>query len=194
MRLRFAEPGDGAAMAEIYAPIVAATAISFEEAPPDAAIMSERIARQPADKPWLVAERNERLLGYAYASVFRARTAYRFGVEVAVYVAPEARRSGIARTLYDALFAVLAAQGYRRAFAGVTLPNEASNALHRAAGFAEIGTFAAAGWKFGSWHDVRFYARTLRTLDAPEHDPLALHAVDPAILALALRTGESQIR
>jgi phosphinothricin acetyltransferase len=190
MRLRLAEPGDGAAIAEIYAPIVAATAISFEETPPDTATMTGRIIQQAGDKPWLVAERDGMLLGYAYASTFRARPAYRFGVEVTVYVAEAARRSGVARTLYAALFALLAAQGYRRAFAGVTQPNDASDALHRAAGFAEIGTFPAAGWKFGRWHDVRFYARTLRALDVPEHDPLALHALDPAILAEALHCGD----
>ena len=182
MRLRFAEPRDGAAIAEIYAPIVAATAISFEETPPDAATMAGRVAQHPADKPWLVAERDDRLVGYAYASTFRGRPAYRFGVEVTVYIAEDARRGGVARTLYATLFAVLAAQGYSRAFAGVTQPNDASDSLHRALGFIEIGSFPAAGWKFGTWHDVRFYARTLRALDVPEHDPLALAAVDPAIL------------
>ena len=183
MRLRFAKPTDGAAIAEIYAPIVAETAISFEDVPPDAATMMMRVSSHPADKPWLVAERDGLLLGYAYASTFRPRPAYRFGVEVTVYVGEQARRTGVARRLYHALFELLATQGYRRAIAGITQPNAASNALHCSLDFVDVGTFAAAGWKFGRWHDLRFFERTLRALGAPEDDPLALDSLDPSILA-----------
>jgi L-amino acid N-acyltransferase YncA len=136
--------------------------------------MRSRIALQPANKPWIVAERDGAVAGYAYASTFRGRTAYRFGVEVTAYVAEHARRGGLGRAMYRALFALLVYQGYRRAFAGVTLPNDASVALHRAAGFTEAGVTHAAGFKFDRWHDVVFYERALAPLDIPPRDPRAV--------------------
>lgn len=136
--------------------------------------MRSRIALQPANKPWIVAERDGAVAGYAYASTFRERAAYRFGVEVTAYVAESARRRGVGRALYRALCALLAVQGYRRAFAGITLPNDASVALHRAAGFTEAGIVHAAGFKFDRWHDVAFYERAIAALETPERDPVAV--------------------
>jgi L-amino acid N-acyltransferase YncA len=146
--IRFASLRDAPAIAAIYAPIVEHTAISFETVPPDAAEIGRRIAALPADKPYLVAEIDGRVVGYSYASAFRGRPAYRFGVEVTVYIAADARRLGAGRRLYGALFALLRRQGYRRAFAGIALPNAGSIALHRAFGFTDAGVWHAAGLKF----------------------------------------------
>lgn len=186
MRLRFASLRDDAAIAAIYAPIVASTAISFETDPPDAAEVRRRIAMQPDDKPWIVADDDGAVAGYAYASALRQRAAYRFGVEVTAYVAADARRRGVGRLLYAALLQMLRLQGYRRAVAGITLPNEASIALHRAAGFAEAGVFHAAGFKFGRWHDVAFYERGLGELDRPQRDPLRIEELEPSEVCTAL--------
>ena len=139
---------------------------------PDAAEMRARIAAQPADKPWIVAEIDGNVAGYAYASAFRGRAAYRFGVEVGVYVSAGARRRGAGLALYRALLALLERQGYRRAFAGIALPNDPSIALHRAAGFTEAGVVHAAGFKLDRWHDVAFYERALAPLDIPARGPL----------------------
>jgi phosphinothricin acetyltransferase len=136
--------------------------------------MRARIALQPANKPWIVAERDGAVAGYAYASTFRGRAAYRFGVEVTAYVAESARRGGVGQELYRALFALLVSAGYRRAFAGITLPNDASVALHRAAGFTEAGVMHAAGFKFERWHDVGFYECALAPLDIPAGDPCSI--------------------
>lgn len=184
--LRFASQRDADELAAIYDPIVATTAISFEAAPPGADEMRRRIALHPADKPWLVDERDGRVTGYAYASAFRAREAYRYGVEVTAYVAPHARRGGVAAGLYRALKDVLAVQGYCNAFAAVTLPNDASLALHRAAGFAGAGTFHRAGWKLGRWHDVTFLECVLRPGEPPSAQPLRVDELDPAALAAIL--------
>lgn len=192
MHLRFASLRDDAAIAAIYAPVVAATAISFELVAPDADAMRKRIAAQPANLPWIVAEIDDAVAGYAYASPFRGRAAYRFAAEVTVYVADGARRRGAGAALYRALLALLERQGYRRAFAGIALPNEASIALHRASGFTEAGIVHAAGFKFDRWHDVAFYERALAPLDVPRHDPRALDELDASEVRAAFALNEAQ--
>lgn len=155
MRIRDANPErDAADCAEIYAPVVAETAISFEEAAPGAEEMARRIR---AAKKWLVAEEDGKVIGYVYATAHRPRAAYRWAVEVTAYVDSEQRRRGVGRDLYAALFEQLRADGYRVACAGVTLPNEASIGLHRAMGFEDVGTYRRIGWKFGRWHDVMWF-------------------------------------
>jgi len=192
MRFRFASLRDDAAIAAIYEPIVESTAISFEAVPPDAAEMRARIAAQPADKPWIVAEIDHVVAGYAYASAFRGRAAYRFSVEVGVYVAEGARRHGAGSALYRALLTLLERQGYRRAFAGIALPNDPSVALHRAAGFTEAGIVHAAGFKFDRWHDVAFYERALAPLDVPRRDPRTLDELDASEVRAAFALNEAR--
>jgi phosphinothricin acetyltransferase len=145
---------------------VAETAISFEEVPPGAAEMRARIEALAGDLPWLVAE-SRGVLGDAYASPHRARAAYRWSVDVSAYVAAGARRSGVGRQLYAALLRALERQGYYNAFAGITLPNDASERFHRACGFEALGIYRNVGFKFGAWHDTIWMQRRLRT-DADE--------------------------
>lgn len=185
MILRFASLRDAEELVAIYAPIVETTAISFEAVAPGAAEMQLRLASQPANKPWIVAETAGALDGYAYAAPFRGRAAYRFGAEVTVYVAERARHGGVGRALYAALLRLLTLQGHRRAFAGIALPNDASVALHRSAGFTGAGVMHAAGFKFGRWHDVGFYECALGALDVPQHDPLDITALDPSAVRAA---------
>ena len=187
--MRFASLRDAEAFVAIYAPIVETTAISFETKAPDVAEMRSRIALQPGNKPWIVAEHDGAVAGYAHASTFRGRAAYRFGVEVTAYVAERARRDGVGRSLYRALFALLVRQGYRRAFAGITLPNDASVALHRAAGFAEAGVMHGAGFKFDRWHDVAFYECALAPLDTPQRDPRSIEELTVAEIRAAFADG-----
>jgi len=192
MTLRFASLRDDHELAAIYAPIVESTTISFETIAPNAAEMRARIAGHPPNKPWIVAERDGAVAGYAYASSFRDRVAYRFGAEVTVYVAEAARRGGVGGALYQALTHLLVSQGYRRAFAGITLPNDASIALHRAAGFTEAGVVHAAGFKFDRWHDVAFYERALGAFDVPERELLNVDELDVGAVKAAFAV-ESQI-
>lgn len=175
--LRRARPEDGAALAAIYAPIVRETAISFESDPPDAAEMGRRVAATGDDWPWLVGESQGRLLGYAYACRHRERAAYRWACETSVYVAADARGRGLARALYRTLLELLERQGYRRAWAVITLPNPASLALHRALGFEPAGRYADAGCKFGRWHDVAWLGRALAPAEPDPADPRPLAAL-----------------
>lgn len=161
--LRTAAPDDAAALLAIYAPIVRDTSISFETQVPTTAEFAARIAAVLERHQWLVAEQAAgALVGYAYGGPHRARAAYRYATETSVYVAPEAQGAGVGRALYEQLFADLVRLGYFHAYAGITLPNSASDHLHHACGFTEIGRFPRVGFKHGRWHDVGWYHRELR--------------------------------
>jgi phosphinothricin acetyltransferase len=165
-RVRDATGDDAAACAAIYAPYVTDTAISFETEPPTAAEMARRIAAARQTHAWLVLADGDRVLGYAYGCRFKERAAYRWTCEVSVYLEAGLRRAGGGRALYAALLPRLAARGYRTAFAGMTLPNDASEGLHRALGFEPVGIFRRVGWKAGAWHDVAWLQLALAPQDA----------------------------
>lgn len=156
-----AEAGDAAACAAIYAPYVRDTAITFELDPPSAAEMASRIESARKTHAWLVAEDEGRVVGYAYGGEYKSRAAYQWSCEVSVYIARGRHRSGAGRALYEELLARLADRGYHMAVAGMTLPNEASAALHKAMGFTEVGTYKKIGWKNNTWHDVTWTQRPL---------------------------------
>jgi len=159
--IRVASASDAAAIASIYAPIVSETTISFEIEPPTPEGMAERIVRTVAMYPWLVADRDGRVVGYAYSSQHRERAAYRWSVDVSAYVSADFRRSGIGRALYKRLFSILRAQKFRSAFAGITLPNDASVGLHEAMGFTPLGIYKEVGFKLGQWRDVGWWQLAL---------------------------------
>lgn len=156
--IRDADPArDAAACAAIYAPHIEGSAVSFEESAPNADEMAARIERSRAGHAWLVAERDGEVVGYAYATAFNERPAYRWSAGVSVYIAADARGQGVGRALYEALFERLRERGFRMACAGVTLPNEASVGLHEHLGFEQVGVNREIGWKNGSWHDVGWF-------------------------------------
>jgi L-amino acid N-acyltransferase YncA len=174
MRIRLAIESDAEAIAAIYRPIVEATTISFESVAPTAEDVARRIADTTTTHPWLVCERGGQIAGYAYASPHRTRAAYRWSVDTSVYVAREHQRAGVGRGLYVSLFAILAAQGYFTAYAGIALPNPASIALHESVGFTRIGVYRRVGFKHGAWHDVGWWQLTLRELETPPTEPVGL--------------------
>lgn len=156
--IRAAVAGDAEAIAAIYAPIVAHTAISFETEPPGADEMRQRIAETQRRLPWLVGvDASGRVLGYAYASRHRERAAYRWSVDTTVYIHEDARGRGIGGALYRELFRQLVALGYFQAFAIVVLPNDGSIALHESVGFRPVGVCRNAGFKLGQWRDVGWW-------------------------------------
>jgi phosphinothricin acetyltransferase len=138
--------------------------------------MQRRIAEVTARLPWLVCERAGGIAGYAYATPHRTRAAYQWSVETSAYVHAGARRSGVARALYGALLALLEVQGYRNAYAIITLPNPASVALHEALGFRSVGVHRGAGYKLGAWHDVGWWQRALAARTRDPGPPLAAEA------------------
>lgn len=168
--IRLATAADAAAIATIYAPYVTGTFISFEEVPPDEAEVARRIAGSvPGLYPWLVAEVDGRVVGYANSSPFRSRPAYRWTVETGVYCAPEVHGRGIGRLLMEGLLDLLTRQGFTAAVAGITQPNPASTALHERLGFAPCATYRETGFKLGEWRTVQAYWLDL----APRQNPPA---------------------
>jgi L-amino acid N-acyltransferase YncA len=169
--VRPATPEDAPACAAIYAPYVTDTAITFELQAPSPQQMAQRIAAASAGHAWLVLEDERRVVGYAYGGPFHTRPAYRWACEVSVYLELGRRRTGAGRALYEALFARLAERGFRMAVAGMTLPNEASVALHRELGFQTVGVYRRIGFKHGAWHDVEWTQRALGAGDDPPSEP-----------------------
>ena len=175
--IRLATDKDAAAIAAIYAPFVEGDATSFETEAPSAADMRKRIAETGLTYPWLVCDCGGRVAGYAYATRHRVRAAYQWCVETSVYVDKDFRRSGVARGLYTSLFAILAAQGFVNAYAGITLPNARSVALHEAAGFLPLGIYRSIGYKCGAWHDVGWWHLLIKRHPDPPEPPKTMAEV-----------------
>mgnify|MGYP000415732617 CR=1 FL=1 len=189
VRLRPAHPADAAAVRDIYAPFVRDTPATFRTEVPSVDHVESEIREKRTDDqyPWYVAvdERSEddRILGYAYAGQLRDRRAYRWVVETSIYVDPDAHRGGIGTLLYDRLLDTLREQGYCGAYAALGMPNPESEAFHERYDFERIGTFPAAGFKLGEWHDVVWYHRRLREPDGEPGEPRPVSAVDSAFEA-----------
>ena len=166
---------DAAACAAIYAPSVTHGVASLEQAAPDATELGRRIDQVTAGYPWLVAELDGVVAGYAYASQHRARASYRWSADVTVYVSGTDHRRGVGRALYGRLFERLTEQGYYEACAGITLPNDASVGLHESLGFCPVGVYRNIAFKFGAWRDVGWWQKTLRDHPpgVPPADPIA---------------------
>ena len=183
--IRFAQQTDAPGILAIYGPYCESTRVSFEIVAPTTEQIQERIHRITADYPWLVAEFDGQVVGYVYASRHHERAAYRWSVDVAVYVSPGQQRRGVGRILYETLFSILREQGHFKAFAGITLPNAASVGLHESLGFRSAAVFRGVGHKFGHWLDVGWWQRELQ----PERDnptdprPFPMVHQSPAIVA-----------
>ena len=162
MIVRPAESEDAEALARIYNHYVRDTVITFEEDPVPNNELGRRLERiRSIPLPWLVATRGGNILGYAYASPWKTRRAYRTTVEVTVYVDPASARRGVGSTLYGRLLPALRDHGIHVALGGIALPNPASVALHESFGFVEVGRLREVGFKLGRWVDVGYWQATL---------------------------------
>lgn len=179
LTIRAATAEDAPAIAAIYAPIVQNTAISFETEPPSEAEIARRITAVQAVYPWLVSLGSAgEVTGYAYATRFRERAAYRWCCESTAYVAETARGQGVGRGLYKALFELLRRQGFLSVVGVITLPNTASVALHEAMGFEPVGVYRNAGFKFGAWHDVGWWTLELGPAGNAPREPTPFPELD----------------
>ncbi|MDQ2050880.1 N-acetyltransferase family protein [Natronolimnohabitans sp. A-GB9] len=194
VRIRLARAEDAAAIRDIYAPFCESTAVTFEEQPPTEAELADRIESTLETYPWLVCTIDGRVVGYTYASRLRKRRAYQWTVELSVYVAADARSSGVGRGLYESLFAVLERQGVRDAYAVTTMPNPESERFHERMGFERLADFPAMGHTDGDWHDVAWWRRPIapKTADPKPITPLLDVIEDPDWDSL-VRTGETHL-
>ena len=162
LTIRTATVADAPCLLEIYAPYVRGTAITFEYDVPDETEFASRIAGVLSKYPYLVAEKDGRIVGYAYASGFKGRAAYEWSVETSIYVERGLRRSGIGRALYEALEACLAAQGVTNVNACIGVPacdddpyvDRSSVNFHARMGYRTVGEFALCASKFGRWYNM----------------------------------------
>jgi L-amino acid N-acyltransferase YncA len=173
--IRLATEDDAAAVAAIYRPYVETTRISFEESAPHDEEMALRM--QSPLHPWLVAEEDGRIVGYASSSPYHRRPAYRWTVETSIYVAQGAHGRGFGRILLSRLIELLTAQGYVTAIAAIALPNPVSIMLHERLGFAAAGTYRGVGFKLGEWTDVSLWQRDLAPRSAAPGEPLPCREV-----------------
>lgn len=164
--IRPAVETDAEAIARIYNYYVTETIVTFEEEPVSASEIARRIHRvQSAGLPWLVAEEDRKILGYAYATPWKERIGYRFSVEITVYLDKNCTGRGIGSQLYAELFAQLEKAGVRSAVGGVALPNDASVALHEKFGMRKVAEFEKIGLKFDRWLNVAYWQRCFRSGD-----------------------------
>jgi L-amino acid N-acyltransferase YncA len=163
MAIRPARADDFASVAAITNHYITTTAIHFAYEPVSEAELVAMWERYGDRHPWLVVDDDNGVLGYAKSGVWRERAAYKWTCEVGLYIADFARGRGLGRALYDALLTECQRRGFRSAVAGITLPNDASIALHEQCGFQRVGTFADAGWKNGAWHAVEFWQKRFST-------------------------------
>ncbi len=171
--IRPATSDDAAAIAAIYRPYVERGTVSFETEAPDADAIARRMASSGGLYPWLVATEGEggAVLGYAYASAFRDRPAYRYTIETTVYLQTGTQGRGNGRQLYDALIDTVRAQGFTHAIGVIALPNDHSIRLHESVGFRRAGFFREAGYKDGRWIDVGYWHCDLNDATIPPLEP-----------------------
>lgn len=162
MNIRDATVRDAESIASIYNHFVLTTSISFEEAEVPVIEMAGRIADlQASGLPWQIAELDGVVAGYAYATKWRVRHAYRFSVETSIYLAPDQAGKGLGTALYEALLTRLRDGGFHLAIGGIALPNPASVALHEKLGFEKVAQFREVGFKFDRWTDVGYWQMVL---------------------------------
>jgi L-amino acid N-acyltransferase YncA len=160
--IRPATTADGEALARIYNFFIRETVVTFEEQEVSAAEMTTRLQDvQQALLPWLVAEQDGEVVGYAYATKWKTRSGYRFSTEVSVYLDHRQGGRGLGSRLYEQLFSILKDQGLHAAIGGIALPNDASVALHEKFGFTKVAHFRETGFKFGKWIDVGYWEKIL---------------------------------
>ena len=156
--IRPARTADAGAICAIYNHYILNTTISFEEEPVSPAEIAQRIANvADANLPWLVMLENDTLIGYAYATKWRVRAAYRYAVESSVYLDATRTGQGAGRQLYEALIAELRRRDLHLVIGGIAQPNAASVALHERLGFCKVAHFSEVGLKFGKWIDVGYW-------------------------------------
>jgi L-amino acid N-acyltransferase YncA len=171
--IRLAEARDAEQIAEIYRYYVEKTAITFEETAPAPEELAAKIAKVGATFPFLVFEEGGEIIGYAYATHYRERAAYRWSLEDSVYLREDSLGRGIGTALLRALIELLREMGYIKIYAVITPPNPASVALHAALGFEALGRFRDTAFKLGKWQAIDWMELTLREPPAYPEEPIA---------------------
>lgn len=194
VQLRVAAPEDAAALVDIYAPYVRDTAITFEYDVPSVAEFAGRIAHVLEKFPYLVAENDGEIVGYAYAGAFHPRAAYQWCVEMSVYVKRDVRRMGVGRKLYDAMEAILKLQRLTNVEACIAVPGAPDAHLtmdsvrfHEKMGYRMVGAFHQCGYKFDTWYDMVWMEKHIGAHVHPQPPMLRFETVKEETLSIIER-------
>ena len=174
--IRLVRTADAPQILSMYDYYINNTAITFETSTPDIESFTERIEHISSFYPWLVYENEAKILGYAYASQHRQRSSYRWSVDVTVYIHQSAHGKGIGSQLYEQLLSLLQKQGFYNAYAGITLPNEKSIALHEKFGFVKIGQYNRVGYKINKWWNVGWWECEINVKPECPEEPKEINA------------------
>jgi L-amino acid N-acyltransferase YncA len=193
--IRLAESTDANGMLDIYAPYITDTSFTFESEVPSTHEFADRITNYLVHWPWLVAEIDGKIAGYAYGSKYRERIGYQWCVECSVYIHDDFQRKGLAKTLYTALFDLLKKQGYRNVYAVINLPNEKSVRMHEACGFKWFASYENVGYKLGKWKTVGWWQLVINEYTEEPMPPIKFSELDKntvsAILEDTAQTGDN---
>lgn len=181
MEIRLARPEDSAGLLAIYGQYIH-TPITFECQLPSKTEFAQRIQEIGAQYPYLVCQQGGRLVGYAYAHRQMARQAYQWNAELSVYLDQANTGQGLGKRLYGLLIDILARQGVKTVYGGVTLPNAPSERLHESLGFRQLGVYRNTGYKCGAWHDVAWYEKQIAPYQPSPQPVLPITALDAAAL------------
>lgn len=191
--IRLATPQDAEKMLEIYAPYIRETAVTFEYEVPSLAEFRGRVEHTLPRYPWLTAEENGRLLGYAYAGQYRSRAAFQWDAEGSIYLRRSAQGTGLAAPLYRCLIQLVKAQGVRNFYGCITHPNPASEGFHRKLGFVDLAVFPRAGYKLGQWRDVLWNYLPIGETDAPPAPFRPFGELEPEAVAAILQRANREL-
>lgn len=161
IKLRFAKLEDTKRLLEIYSYYVEETNITFEYDVPAEEEFADRIKLISEKYPYIVAEKDDKIIGYAYANTFKGRAAYDWTVESSIYLDVNTRGQGIGEKLHDKLVEILQQQGIVTIEACITYPNDRSEQFHKKKGYEKVAHFNKVGYKFDKWHDVVWYEKTI---------------------------------
>ena len=185
--IRIAKSENAAGMLEIYKPYILSSAYTFESAVPNIKEFEARIEKYLEKYPCLISFTDGDIAGYAYASSHRERDAYQWTCECSVYVHDRFKGQGVGTQLYKILFEILKFQGFRNVYAGITIPNEASEKMHAKCGFELFAVYENIGYKLGSWHNVGWWKVQLNGYDLLPPPPKRFSEIDPVLLEKFLK-------
>ena len=193
MRIEIADVKYSGQIADIYAPFVRSTSVSFETEAPDGAAMAKRIENIKEKYPFIVCRDSKRITGYAYAAPFGERSGFDWTVFSSIYVHPGYQRKGIGEALYISLLEILRTQGFVNVYAAVALPNDPSCALHSKVGFRQQCVLKNVGFKLGRWHDLAYFHVGLNDDEISPQKTVDFKELDPLLVQKALKLGEQML-
>jgi L-amino acid N-acyltransferase YncA len=192
--VRIASPSDAQQLLDIYAPYIYTTAFTFETIAPELNVFAERITKGLIKFPWIVYEIEGSIAGYAYASAHREREAYQWSCETSIYISKAYQGKGIGRVLYKLLLSFLQQQGLVNVYAGISLPNEPSIALHEKMGYKHFATYDNIGFKFGKWQSVGWWCVQVNEHKNNPAVPIPFSRLDASAVEKLFREASAQIK